>query len=140
MSGVLITGVSRRLGIGAAVAERLRADGFSVVTAGWTPYDVEHHAGIDEQSDTELQCDLGDPAEPRRLVDAAEVHVGPLGGLVIAHTYDSGGGVFQMTPELIDQHMAVNVRASLLLIRSFATGQVITSDGGHGVAGGSWPR
>ena len=48
MPVALVTGVSRTRGIAAAVAERLRADGFSVITAGWTPYDTAHHTGIDE--------------------------------------------------------------------------------------------
>lgn len=120
MATALITGVSRRRGIAAAVADRLRSDGLSVVTAGWTPYDAENHPGIDEQTKTDFQCDLSDPSEPMRLLDAAEKKAGLLSALVIAHTYDAGGGVFEMTPELIDRHMAVNVRGSLLLIRAFA--------------------
>lgn len=71
MSVALVTGVSRTRGIAAAVAERLRSDGFTVVTAGWTPYDTTYHSGIDEQ---------------------------------------------------------------------IINGQLITSDGGHGIAAGSWPR
>jgi 3-oxoacyl-[acyl-carrier protein] reductase len=120
MSAALITGVSRRRGIAAAVAQRLRSDGLRVVTAGWSPYDKENHPGIDEQTDTDLQCDLGDPSEPMQLLDAAEKKTGPLSALVIAHTYDAGGGLFEMTPELIDRHMAINVRGSLLLLRAFA--------------------
>jgi 3-oxoacyl-[acyl-carrier protein] reductase len=120
MTAALVTGVSRRRGIAAAVAERLRSDGLSVVTAGWTPYDIENHAGIDEQTEIDLQFDLGDPAAPLKLIDAAEVAVGPLSALVIAHTYDGGGGVFEQTAEGIDRHMAVNVRGSLLLLRAFA--------------------
>jgi 3-oxoacyl-[acyl-carrier protein] reductase len=120
MRAVLITGVSRRRGIAAAVAARLRDDGLTVVTAGWSPYDREQHEGIDEQTQTDLQCDLGDPSAPARLVDAARERVGPLSALVIAHTRDSGGGLLEMTPELIDRHMAVNVRGSLLLMRAFA--------------------
>jgi 3-oxoacyl-[acyl-carrier protein] reductase len=120
MSAALITGVSRRRGIGAAVAERLRRDGLSVVTAGWSPYDSENHSGIDEQTETDIQCDLGDPSEPMRLLDAAEKKAGLLSALVIAHTYDPGGGLFEMDPELVDRHMAINVRGSLLLMRAFA--------------------
>ena len=43
MSGrvVLVTGVSRRVGIGAAVAARMLDDGASVVTTGFTPHDEE---------------------------------------------------------------------------------------------------
>jgi 3-oxoacyl-[acyl-carrier protein] reductase len=55
------------------------------------------------------------------LLDAAQKKEGPLSALlVIAHTYDAGGGIFEMTPELIDRHMAINVRGSLLLMRAFA--------------------
>src|SRR5947209_467260 len=120
MSAVLITGVSRRRGIAAAVAERLRSDGLSVVTAGWTAYDTEIHAGIDEQTESDLQCDLADPSEPMRLLDAARSRTGPLSALVIGHTYDPGGGLFAMTADVIDRHMAINVRGSLLLLRAFA--------------------
>ena len=120
MSAVLITGVSRARGIAAAVADRLRADGFSVVGAGWTPYDREIHAGIDEQTDSDLQGDLGDPAGPGRLLEAAEEKVGLLSALVIAHTHDPGGGLFEVTGEGIDRHLAINVRGSLLLMQAFA--------------------
>jgi 3-oxoacyl-[acyl-carrier protein] reductase len=120
MTAVLITGVSRRRGIAAAVTERLRSDGLSVATAGWTPYDTENHAGIDEQTEIDLQFDLGDPTAPVRLIDAAQAAIGSLSALVIAHTYDRGGGVFEQTAEDIDRHMAVNVRGSLLLLRAFA--------------------
>jgi 3-oxoacyl-[acyl-carrier protein] reductase len=131
MSAALITGVSRRRGIAAAVAERLCRDGLSVVTAGWTPYDNENHPGIDEQTETDLQCDLGDPSEPTRLLDDGEKKAGPLSALVIAHTYDPGGGLFEMTPELIDQHMAINVRGSLLLMRAFAERVTDARRSGH---------
>lgn len=120
MPAVLITGVSRRRGIAAAVAERLRGDGWTLVTAGWSAYDAQHHPGIDEQTDIDLQCDLADHSEPARLIDAAAAKAGPLSALVIAHTHDSGGGLLEMTPELIDRHLAVNVRGSLLLMRAFA--------------------
>ena len=120
MPATLVTGVSRTRGIAAAVATRLRDDGFTVVTSGWSPYDDEHHQGIAEQVPVDLQHDLSDPLAPRALLEAAEVQAGPISALVLAHTYDSGGGVFEITPESIDRHLAINVRANLLLIRTFA--------------------
>jgi 3-oxoacyl-[acyl-carrier protein] reductase len=120
MSAALITGVSRRRGIAAAVAARLRRDGWRVITAGWTDYDTANHAGIDAQVAVDLQADLGEGAEPQRLVEAAEERGGPLTALVVAHTHDTGGGLFAVTPESIDRHLAVNVRGSLLLMRAFA--------------------
>ena len=91
-----------------------------MVTAGWTPYDVETHAGIDEQTATDLQFDLGEVSAPAQLLEAAEQRAGLISALVIAHTCDAGGGVFDLTPELIDRHLAVNVRGALLLLRAFA--------------------
>lgn len=120
MAVALVTGVSRTRGIAAAVAERLRQDGFTVVTAGWTPYDREEHMGIDEQVSSDLQCDLGDAAGPRQLLEAAESRAGLVTSLVLAHTIDLGQGLFEVTPESIDRHMAVNVRAFLLLMQAFA--------------------
>ena len=120
MRAALVTGVSRRRGIAAAVAERLRNDGMTVVTTGWTPYDAVTHPGVDEQTETDLQFDLGDAEAPAKLVDAAQEKAGPITALVVAHTCDEGGGVFEQTPELIDRHLSVNVRGTLLLLRTFA--------------------
>lgn len=120
MPTALITGVSRRRGIAAAVAERLRADGFEVVTAGWTPYDEAILPDIAEQTETDLQFDLGEPAAPAQLLEAARERAGLIEALVVVHTVDEGGGVFDQTPELIDRHLAVNVRGTLLLLRAFA--------------------
>ncbi len=120
MQAALITGVSRRQGIAAAIAQRLRDDGVAVVTTGWTPYDVEILPEIAEQTESDLQFDLGDTAAPAALLDAAQESAGLITALVVAHTYDSGGGVFEQTPELIDRHLSVNVRGTLLLLRAFA--------------------
>jgi 3-oxoacyl-[acyl-carrier protein] reductase len=120
MPVALVTGVSRTRGIAAAAAARLRNDGFTVVTAGWTPYDREHHAGIDEQLASDLQFDLGRPEAPQELLAAAEQQAGLVTALVLAHAYDAGQGLFEVTSESIDQHMAVNVRSFLLLMRAFA--------------------
>jgi 3-oxoacyl-[acyl-carrier protein] reductase len=120
MPVALVTGVSRNRGIAAAVAERLRRDGFSVVTAGWTLYDREHHAGIDEQVASDLQYDLADPEAPGQLLAAAESRAGLVTSLVLAHAFDAGEGLFAATADSIDRHMAVNVRSFLLLMRAFA--------------------
>lgn len=120
MPVALVTGVSRARGIAAAVAARLRSDGFIVVTAGWTPYDTKHHQGIDEQVASDLQFDLADPDAPADLIRAAEARAGVVTALVLAHAYDAGLGLFEATSETIDRHMAVNVRSFLLLMQAFA--------------------
>jgi 3-oxoacyl-[acyl-carrier protein] reductase len=120
VEAALITGVSRRRGIAAAVAERLRDDGIEVVTTGWAPYDAVIHPGTSEQTGTDFQFDLGEASAPAELLEAAQAKAGPITALVVAHTCDEGGGIFDLTPELIDRHLSVNVRGTLLLVRAFA--------------------
>lgn len=51
---------------------------------------------------------------------AAARSVGPISALVNVHTYDPGGGVFDIDGPELDRHLAVNVRATYLLCRQFA--------------------
>jgi 3-oxoacyl-[acyl-carrier protein] reductase len=102
----LVTGASRRDGIGFAIAERLRRAGAHVVTHGWGDGDV----------DVDVRDDLGDPDAPARIVHAA----GRLDTLVVNHALSELGGIGELTAEQIDAHLHVNVRASLLLVQEFA--------------------
>lgn len=139
MPAALVTGVSRTRGIAASVATRLRADGFAVVTAGWTPYDTEHHQGIDDQVGSDLQFDLADPRAPAQLIEAAEQRAGLITSLVLAHAHDAGFGLFDVSPDSIDRHMAVNVRSFLLLMQAFALRVRDTDAGGRVVLFSSGP-
>lgn len=116
----IVTGVSRRAGIAAAVATRLRNDGAKVFTTGWPNYDEEHPWGRDDAQETDLKIDLSDPEAPAALIEAATAAMGSADCLVVCHTVDVGGGIFDMTPELIERHLSVNVSATLLLIKDFA--------------------
>ena len=116
---VLVTGVSRRRGIAAAVTARLRKDGWVVFTTGWRLYDAGMPWGRDDEQAVDLEDDLSDPEAPARIVAAAESVAGPLTALVNIHTVDTGGGLLDMTPELIDRHVVVSVRATLLLMGEF---------------------
>ena len=139
MPAALVTGVSRTRGIGAAVAARLRDDGFTVITAGWTPYDAEYSPDSAEQVQTDLQADLAEPDAPQRLFEAAEARAGVITALVLVHAFDGMHGLFEVTAESIDQHMAVNVRSFLLLMRAFAERIRDTERTGRIVLFGSGP-
>jgi NAD(P)-dependent dehydrogenase (short-subunit alcohol dehydrogenase family) len=62
----LVTGVSRRLGIGRAVADRLAGLGAEVHATGWSMHDAEMPWGADREAAVIVpdQRDLGDPSEP----------------------------------------------------------------------------
>ncbi len=128
---MLITGVSRRRGIGAGLAVGLAADGWDLVLSFWSPYDKRLGlvAGPNDPQDLadELGCrgvrvelipaDLADPAGAQRLMDQVGARVGELGALVMVHC-DSG--LLSTTVESFDRHYAVNARATWQLLAAFA--------------------
>jgi 3-oxoacyl-[acyl-carrier protein] reductase len=135
----LVTGVSRRIGIGFAVCERLRALGADVLAHGWTPHDAGQPWGADpggvEAALSELgvagyvEADLADPAAPAALVAEAGRRLGPLDIVVANHADSAPGTLAQLTAERVDAALAVNVRATLLLAQAFAAAHAGRPDG-----------
>ncbi len=129
LGAALVTGASRQNGIGAEVVRTLREAGWEVFATWWTPYDASMPWGakadeIDElltsTGATGVEADLSDPETPAAVFDAAERAVGPIRALVNVHTYDPGGGIFDIDGPALDRHLAVNVRGTYLLCREFA--------------------
>jgi 3-oxoacyl-[acyl-carrier protein] reductase len=124
----LVTGVSRRRGIGFAVARRLLDEGQRVVVHSWAPHDDEHSWGGDDLGAVladlgdppHVAADLADPAAPAHLVARARELAGPLTGLVVNHARSSAGGLAEITAEELDRSFAVNARAAVLLAQAFA--------------------
>ena len=116
---VLVTGVGRRIGIAAAVADALRADDWDVVTCGFRPYDQRMTWGADAEPLAMIEADFGDPSEPSRVV-AAAADGGPLHAMVLCHCESVDSSIHDTTLESWDRHFAVNVRSNWLLIRDFA--------------------
>jgi 3-oxoacyl-[acyl-carrier protein] reductase len=123
-----VTGVSRRTGIGHAVARRLLDAGAQVVIHGWSAHDA--HQSRVEPGGTEgiaqelgiafVESDFADAAAPAEAVAAAVDAAGPLDILVVSHARSESGGVADLTAAGIDAHLQENVRAPLLLVREFA--------------------
>lgn len=135
----LVTGASRRAGIGYATARRLAAYGASVFVHHFSPHDAEQPWGADPDgvsavvdgvaealadpgaSVRHMSADLADPEGPARVVTAAQDAFGRLDVLVCNQARSGGDGALaDMDAAKRDAHWAVNARASILLARSFA--------------------
>src|SRR4051812_45445958 len=122
-SCALITGVSRRQGIGSAIAARLASDGYRVATAGWPSYDAAMPWGADPSSASTAtyEADFADAEATGRLLPAVNADVGAVSVLVLCHCESVDSDIFDTTVDSFDRHMAVNARATWQLIRAFAT-------------------
>src|SRR5262245_14209493 len=116
---VLVTGVGRRAGIAATVADRLRADGWDVITVGWRSYDERMPWGADERPLADHDADFGDPDVPERLFETVS-RAGPVTALVMCHCESVDSDILRTTVESFDRHFAINARSIWLLIRAFA--------------------
>jgi 3-oxoacyl-[acyl-carrier protein] reductase len=147
-----VTGVSRSEGIGFAIARRLVADGAAVFTQGWEAHDASQPWGAGEVPLREglsghLEADLADPEAPAAVLAAARLALGHVDVLVANHAASVGGRLEDLTAASIDEALAVNVRATLLLVQAFAGdfegdhGRVVllTSGQGRGPMPGELP-
>ena len=125
----LVTGVSRRAGIGFAIARRLQEAGAHVFVHGWTPHDAEQAWGAEpggtagvagELGVEHVEADFADPDAPARVVASARAALGPLDVLVVNHARSGDGRLGELTAEHVDAFLHENVRASLLLVKEFA--------------------
>jgi 3-oxoacyl-[acyl-carrier protein] reductase len=114
----LVTGAARSNSIAAGIVPRLEADGWEVVTS--------------DLDSGEYPCDLSSPTAPTALIEQITGERGSIGGLVLSHAHGVESNVLDTTAEAFDQHVAVNARASLLLIAAFA--RQVDADGGAVVA------
>lgn len=157
----VVTGASRRRAIGAAVARRLAADGAAVLIHDWSPHDAEQPWGADVGGAEALvadlrsggglvelvSADLGEPAAPAALIDAAVAAFGRVDVLVANHARSSAQDLGALTAEELDRTFAVHARATLLLVQAFAErhregpGRVVlfTSGQYHGAMPGELP-
>jgi len=146
----LVTGVSRRAGIGYAVAHRLAALGASLFLHRYAPHDRDQPWGEDpggvqavvagvrgalaavDASVHHLELDLALPEAPARLIEAAADAFGHLDILVCNHARSGGDGPLgTLTAEMLDAHWAVNARASILLAQAFAAQHEDSRPGGR---------
>lgn len=128
----VVTGVSRRQGIGFAVARRLLADGLSVLIHSWSPHDAEQPWGADAPGAVveelgglgdrlaHVEADLGEPDAPATVIAHALDRFGAVDVLVANHARSSAQSLADVTAEELDRSWAVNARAVVLLVQAFA--------------------
>jgi 3-oxoacyl-[acyl-carrier protein] reductase len=155
----LVTGVGRSAGIGAAICREIASIGGDIFFAFWQPYDRDTYSahcdndpaviaaalkelGVRVES---MEIDLAQPNSAQILFQAVEDRFGAPAILVNNACHDFEVPFVELSPEILDQHYAVNVRAVTMLCKEFVkrgkagsiinmtSGQSLGSMGGHKV-------
>jgi 3-oxoacyl-[acyl-carrier protein] reductase len=135
----LVTGVSRRAGIGYAISRRLASLGASLFLHHYAPHDRDQpwgadpagpHAVVDGVAEAQTgpdaavrhaSLDLADPEAPRRLTGLGTDAFGHLDILVCNHARSgTDGPLGTLDAAMLDAHWAVNTRSTILLTQAFA--------------------
>ena len=141
---ILITGVSRPMGIGATLAKRFAEAGAIVAVHGFSDYDMTtNHLGampngtqtVVEQLNGEglnvvalTSSDLEIHGNAEKVVAQAVEKIGTLDGLVLNHTNGESTEIGNWTAEHIDPILHVNVRAQMMMMQSFMEQADTTKD------------
>lgn len=132
----VVTGASRRGGIGYAIACRLAAYGASVFVHHFVSHDRDQEWGADDIGEVvsgirahlvagaelgDASADLADPDAPRAVIDAAVTEFGHVDALVCNHARSGDDGALgDLDAARLDRHWAVDARSCILLAQSFA--------------------
>src|SRR5437764_4908573 len=130
----IVTGASRRIGIGAAVCRALATDGADIFFTHWRSFDSMLPPGVDEDGPARLQnelmelgvrcesleIDLSKIDAPKRILDEVELRLGSPSILVNNAAYSTRDGFEVLDEVTLDAHYAVNMRGTFLLTVEFA--------------------
>ncbi len=110
----IVTGASK--GIGAAIAKRLAADGFQTIV-NYSASVAEAEAVVEAIAAAggrakAVRGDVADPSTVKALFDAAEAEYGPVDVLVNNAGIMKIGPLAEVTDEVFQRHIAVNLTGS----------------------------
>jgi len=153
----LITGVGRSAGIGAAMCREIAKNGGDIFFTYWKQYDKETHSE-DTNNDPAIlaseleklgvrvgsvEMDLSKPDSAEKLFEATGKELGAPNILINNACYDFEIPFAELSPEILDKHCAINIRAVVMLCKEFVkigkvgnivsmtSGQSLGSMGGH---------
>ncbi len=150
----LVTGASRKAGIGAAIARKLANAGAHLSLAYYRPYDKMKPWSSDPDETSDLiadlrglgvhvegiEVDLAEPNSAKGLIDRTHDLFGGLDILINNAAHSESTSVETLEAGGLDQHYAVNVRATALLCVEFArrhprgrSGRIINITSGQGI-------
>lgn len=141
----VVTGVSRRSGIGFAVARDLLAAHARVLVHSWRPHDEGQPWGADPAGIEGVLAALGgtgdrldhvaldfaDAGAPAAVVARAVETFGAVDVLVANHARSSTQSLEEVTADELDLTFAVNARASVLLVQAYAAAHDDARPGGR---------
>lgn len=153
----LVTGVGRTAGIGAAICREIAKNGGDIFFTYWQPYDKETHSENSENDHAAIaaelrqfgvrvgsaEIDLSAPDSAEKLFQVVEKELGAPAILINNACHDFEIPFVELSPEILDKHYAVNIRAVAMLCKEFVkrgnaghiismtSGQSLGSMGGH---------
>lgn len=151
----IVTGVTRSIGIGNAIAQRLASAGAAIFTTYYRPFDQETpwgvSAGEPEQILEDLRAhgvgtqgieiDLSDPASPSSVFKTAIDFFGQIDILVNNAAYSVEVDILALNSEILNAHLSVNAVGTMLLCQQFVQhwtgregGRIINLTSGQGYA------
>lgn len=152
MPNAVVTGASRKSGIGAAVARALAGAGHDVLITTFSAFDTAQPWGRNDDvaellaelrtkgvRAEGLELDLSHRNAAETLFSHARNTLGDVQILVNNAAYSTQEALEGLTAESLDQHYAVNVRANALLCKAFAAqfrgswGRVVNLTSGQGL-------
>lgn len=150
----VVTGASRLVGIGAAIAQALAAAGADIFLTYFLPYDEAQPWGAHARDVEQLlaalhakgvraygmEANLAQPEAATRIMDAVVGLMGAPTILVNNATNSETGDILQLDAAQLDRHYAVNMRSTFLLCKEFVRrwpgglgGRIINLSSGQGV-------